>query len=201
MSQSPYYGSTTRIRFGDQMTAWVPKQIIASHPKFATHLASLKKNEGYDFTNVDKRVGHVILHFLFTGEYQALPMVEESVEKTRRGQFFEVINVYLEASEMGLDRLVTLSESEIERQGRDMTSADVFTVIGEDFVQEAVTGEWLKNYLLRRASSGIGEVKPDDIKKIQQRPLEERNVVSLLLEANMELKKELQKYKKLSNPK
>jgi hypothetical protein len=43
-------------------------------------------------------------------------------------------------------------------------------------------------------------VKPDDVKKIQQGPIEETTLVSLLLEANMELKKELKKYKKLSIP-
>ncbi|KAI6775233.1 hypothetical protein HG530_001991 [Fusarium avenaceum] len=201
MSQSPYYGSIVRIRFGGEMTARIPRHTINSHPKFATYLASLEKNDGYDFTDVNRRVGHVILHFLFTGEYQALPMVKETAEKTRRGKLSEIISVYLEASDMGLDGLVTLSESEIERQGRDMTSADVFDIVDKGFHEKAVTGGWLKRYLLGRASNETEKVILNDIKKIQERPLEERNLVSLLLEANMELKKELQKYKKLSNPK
>jgi hypothetical protein len=182
------------------MIAWIPKQIIKNHPRFDTYLASLKKNDGYNFTDVDRRVGHVILHFLFTGEYQALPMVEDPDKNTRLEKFSEIINVYLEANQMGLDGLVTLSESEIERQGKDMTFADVFAIIDKDFYQETIAGEWLKRYLLRRASSETEEVKLDDIKKIQERPLEERNLVSLLLEANMELKRELQKYNKISIP-
>jgi hypothetical protein len=76
----------------------------------------------------------------------------------------------------------------------------VFAIIDKDFYQEAIAGEWLKRYLLRRASSETEEVKLDDIKNIQERPLEERNLVSLLLEANMELKRELQKYNKISIP-
>lgn len=182
------------------MTASIPRHVIASHPKFATFLSGLERKKGYDFTDVNRRVGHVILHFLFTGEYQALPMVEESVEKTRREKFSEIVNVYLEANQMGLDGLVALSESEIERQGRDMTSADMFAIIDKDFYQEAIAGEWLKRYLLRRASNETEKVILNDVKKIQERPLEERNLISLLLEANMELKRELQKFNKISVP-
>lgn len=97
------------------MTALIPRHIITKHPKFATFLASLETNKGYDFTNVNRRVGHVLLHFLFTGEYQALPMVEETTEKTRKEKFSEIINVYLEGSQMGLDGLVTLLRKEIKR--------------------------------------------------------------------------------------
>ncbi|KIL89506.1 hypothetical protein FAVG1_07086 [Fusarium avenaceum] len=201
MSQSPYYRPVIKIRFGGKMTASIPRHVIASHPKFVAFLAGLERKKGYDFTDVNRRVGHVILHFLFTGEYQALPMVEESVEKTRREKFSEIVNVYLEANQMGLDGLVTLSESEIERQGRDMASAEMFAIIDKDFYQEAIAGEWLKRYLLRRASNEAEKVILNDVKKIQEPPLEERNLVSLLLEATMELKRELQKYKKISNPK
>ncbi|KAH7236219.1 hypothetical protein BKA59DRAFT_516735 [Fusarium tricinctum] len=147
------------------MTASIPRHVIASHPKLATFLAGLESKKGYDFTDGNRRVGHVILHFLFTGEYQALPMVEDPDKNTRLEKFSEIINVYLEANQMGLDGLVTLSESEIERQGKDMTFADVFAIIDKDFYQEAIAGEWLKRYLLRRASSETEEVKLDDIKK------------------------------------
>jgi hypothetical protein len=180
------------------MTASIPRHIITNHPKLSTFLAILESNKGYNFTDVNRRVGHVLLHFLFTGEYQVLPMVEGTAEKTRREKFSEIINVYLEASQMGLDGLVTLSESEIERQGKHITSAEAFAIIDKDFYQDAIKWEWLKRYLLRRASNEYEEVKPDDVKKIQQGPIEERNLVSLLLEANMELKRELQKYNKLS---
>ncbi|SPJ79151.1 uncharacterized protein FTOL_07542 [Fusarium torulosum] len=199
MSQSPYYGSVVKIRFGGKMTALIPRHIITKHPKFVTFLASLETNKGYDFTDVNRRVGHVLLHFLFTREYQALPMVEETTEKTRKEKFSEVINVYLEASQMGLDGLVTLSGGEIERQGKNITSAEEFAIIDKDFRQDAINGEWLKRYLLRRASNEYEEVKLDDVKKIQQGPIEERNLVSLLLKANMELRGELQKYTKLSS--
>jgi hypothetical protein len=182
------------------MTASIPRHIITNHPKFATFLTSLERNKGYDFTNVNRRVGHVLLHFLFTGEYQALPVVEGTTEKTRREKFSEIINIYLEASQMGLDGLVTISESEIERQGKSITSAEVFAIIDKDFYQDAIIGEWLKRYLLRRASNDYEELKPDDVKKIQQGPIEKRTLISLLLEASMELKKELKKYKKLSIP-
>ncbi|KAM0236649.1 hypothetical protein ACHAP5_009285 [Fusarium lateritium] len=197
-SHSPYYGSVVKIRFGGKMTASIPKQIITNHPKFATFLTSLESNKGYNFTDVNRRVGHVILHFLFTGEYQSLPMVQDSAEKTRRETFSEIVNVYLEASQMGLDGLVTLSQGEIERQGKHMASAEVFTIIEKDFYQHSIKGQWLKRYLLRRASMEEEEVKLDAVTKMQEHPIEERNLVSLLLEANIELKRELQKYKKMS---
>ncbi|KAM0282513.1 hypothetical protein ACHAO9_010152 [Fusarium lateritium] len=197
-SHSPYYGSVVKIRFGGKMTASIPKHIIIKHPKFATFLASLESNKGYNFTDVNRRVGHVLLHFLFTGEYQALPMVQQSAEKTRREEFSEIINVHLEACQMGLIGLATLSRYEIERQGKYITSAGVFAIIEKDFYQDSIKGEWLERYLLRRASMEEEEVKLDTITKIQEHPIEERNLVSLLLEANMELKRELQKYKKMS---
>ncbi|KAM0355746.1 hypothetical protein ACHAPU_000132 [Fusarium lateritium] len=179
------------------MMAFVPHNIIATHPKFALFLDGLEYNKSHDFTDVSKRVGHIILHYLYSGQYQALPLVKETAEKTHGEEFSETVNVYLEACQMGLDGLSELASAEIERQGQYMTIAEIVTIIDKDFYAHALQVEWLTLYILRRASMNFEDVKQDDIKKIQEQPVATRNLLSILLEANMELKKELQEVKKV----
>ncbi|KAF5674964.1 hypothetical protein FHETE_2715 [Fusarium heterosporum] len=202
-THSPYFGSNVKIKFAGNMLAFVPQNIIATHPKFSLFLEGLEysKLQGHDFSDVSKRVGHIILHYLYSGQYQALPMVQDTPEKTHREEFSEAVNVYLEACQMGLDGLSKLASAEIERQGQYMTIADIITIIDKDFYAHALQVEWLTLYLLRRASMKFEDVQQEDIKKVHEQPLTSRNLLSILLEANMELKKELQDAKKRSKGK
>ncbi|KAF5000812.1 hypothetical protein FGRMN_1419 [Fusarium graminum] len=79
-----------------------------------------------------------------------------------------------------------------------MTIAEIVTIIDKDFYAHALQVEWLNMYLLRRASMAFEDVKQQDIEKVQEQPVATRNLLSILLEANMELKKELQEAKQKS---
>lgn len=189
-SSRPYYGASRRFEFKGGEIAYVPQEVINKYSNFAGLVNEQPDNEPIKF-NVTGRVGHTIVHFLFTETYQTLLSPPNERAKKPSGAFMEALEVYHQAVIKGLGELTDLAFEEIRRQGEDESFASI--VKGVHGVRYMFEGDktWLVEYLDERATMADEEVTLDYIEEVQS--IETGcELVDILLEANMKLKLQLQ---------
>ncbi|KAL2689440.1 hypothetical protein Neosp_003494 [[Neocosmospora] mangrovei] len=189
-NDSPYYGATRRFKFNGGEIACVPQELVNKYPDFAGWINTQPDNEPIKF-DVTGRVGHTIVHFLFTETYEALPSTLKEQVKEPSGAFIEALEVYHQAVIDGLEELAELATEEIEHQGRKESFANI--VKGVSSVEDLFEGDktWLLEYLAKRATMDHEDVTQADISDGQDIDLD-HPLVDILLEANMKLKLQLQ---------
>ncbi|KAH7271736.1 hypothetical protein FSOLCH5_004598 [Fusarium solani] len=190
-NESQYFGPACQFKFRGGAIAWVPREVIDKYPNFAGSVYTQQPIGQPIKFDVTGRVGHTIVHSLFTGTYQTLPPPVDEKAKEPSGAFIEALEVYQQAEIYGLEDLAELATEEIARQGKGESFASI--VKGVCGVDEMWEGDkiWLGDYLASRATMTHEEVTEEDIQKLQfinqAHPL-----VDILLEANMKLKFQLQ---------
>lgn len=169
----------------------MPREVIDKYPEFADLV--------YKQQLVDKpiefyatgRVGHTIVHFLFTGKYQTLRPSPDNETHEPSAAFTEAVQVYHVAVVCGLDDLAELATKEIARQGEGKTFSSIVNAMSR--VTEVFEGDktWLVDYLADRAATAYDEVTEDDISKLQDIDCD-NTLVQILFKANRKLKLWLQ---------
>lgn len=186
-SSRPYYGAICRFEFKRGEIACVPQELINKYPDFAGLVNRQTDDKPFKF-DVTGRVGHTIVHFLFTETYQTLPRpLDEEAEEPSRA-FIEALEVYHQAVIHGLEELAELATNEIDRQGEGESFVNI--VKGVECMFEG-DKSWLVDYLAERAIMDDEEITETDIQELEDLN-DDRNLVDILLKANMRLKFQLQ---------
>ncbi|EEU47530.1 uncharacterized protein NECHADRAFT_78044 [Fusarium vanettenii 77-13-4] len=191
-SDSPYYGTMLKIEFMGGVKARVHREVINKHPDLAARFHELPPNEPLKLLDVPGRVGHTIVHYLFTGTYQALPVPPGDVAETPKGMLVETLQVYFEAVNLGLEDLGSLAGAVITEQCQGMSFASLIKVLDDEF--DTLTGHetWLIKYLADRATMDSEQVTEEDIQKFRTALGDQCGVIDILLEGIMKLKFRLQ---------
>ncbi|KAI8675325.1 hypothetical protein NCS57_00433500 [Fusarium keratoplasticum] len=193
-NESQYFGPTCLFKFRGGAITCVPREVIDKYPNFAGSVYTQQPMGQPIKFDVTGRVGHTIVHLLFTGTYQTLPPPVDEKAKEPSGAFIEALEVYQQAVIYGLEDLAELATEEIARQGEGESFASIVKgVCGVDDMFEGAN-QWLGGYLASRATMTNEKVTEENIQKLEfihgVSPL-----VDILLEANMKLKFQLQEVK------
>ncbi|KAL6361367.1 hypothetical protein LRP88_04835 [Fusarium phalaenopsidis] len=191
-SDSPYYGAMLKIEFMGGAKARVHRQVINKYPDLAARFHELPPNESLKLLDVPGRVGHTIVHFLFTGTYQALPIPPGDAAATSKAMLVETLQVYFEAVDLCLEDLASLAGVEITGQCQGMSFARLIKVLDDEF--DGLTGRetWLINYLADRATMDSEQVTEEDVQKFRAALGDRCGVIDILIEGIMKLKFRLQ---------
>ncbi|RSL58361.1 hypothetical protein CEP53_006180 [Fusarium sp. AF-6] len=188
---SPYYGATCKFQFKGGAIACVPREVINKYPDLAGLADMQPDDKPITFSDVTERVGHMILHFLFTGTYETLPQPSDDKTVDPIAAFTEAVQVYHEAVINGLDELTELATVKIVQQGEVKTFSSI--VKGLSRVSGVFEGDktWLIEYLADRAAMAYETVSEEDISKLQDIDYD-HTLVDILFKANVKLKVKLQ---------
>lgn len=106
-----------------------------------------------DLPDVDVETGHVIVHFLYTSQYQTLPDIEEEPNPSySRAGFKKAISAFIAAKNYKLTALQELARIEVHKCGENIAIAQAAHAIGEDTLSalqdDAV---WLQDFIMQKA--------------------------------------------------
>jgi hypothetical protein len=108
---------------------------------------------GWEQTTIEgtsESSGHALVHYLYTGNYQALRSKEDSPAQRRIADMETSIQVYATARAYQLTRLEELAKSEIERLGRDMADESILSAVKDAYPSLRADDTWMAAYLLAR---------------------------------------------------
>ncbi|CAN9182578.1 unnamed protein product [Alternaria alternata] len=156
---SPYTSPSVTLHFGPTLQEYYLPDILLQR------LERIPSRDPWTgkihLADVDASIGHVLIHFLHTGQYQTLS--EEDLESTEKTQQDTVLNGFqtalltLEAAKKyGVPGLQDVAQVELERRGEDMCLRDSVRVIREDFMV-GPSGEhaWLRDYVSMKVRSAF----------------------------------------------
>lgn len=106
-----------------------------------------------DLPDVDVETGHVIVHFLYTSQYQTLPDIEEGPSPSySRADFKKAISAFIAAKNYKLTALQELARNEVHKCGENIAIAQAAHGIGKNTLsalqEDAV---WLQDFIMRKA--------------------------------------------------
>ncbi|KAG9196793.1 hypothetical protein G6514_004324 [Epicoccum nigrum] len=148
------------LRIGSDLKPyWVPEILLQSLKDLPR---SESPEESIHLEDVDVETGHVIVHFLFTGNYQLLPVDRGNMDgtspDTSKEEFEKAIAIFVTAKSYQLTGLQTLAREEAERIGKEISVELAAHAVGEDTL--AVLNEdaaWLYSLVLRKAEQSFQE--------------------------------------------
>ncbi|RKF56675.1 hypothetical protein OnM2_079028 [Erysiphe neolycopersici] len=144
---SPYAGPCVNIRFREEKNFFhIPRAFLQDQPW-------VNERNNYKF-KCGEEVGHVLIHFLFTGEYQIL---ETDETKTNEDIIMDklriAVQVLLEGRVWKLPLLPYLVQSEIKSLSRSIHIFDAVRLVDERLEECTLQflswrKEWLKQFLM-----------------------------------------------------
>lgn len=110
-----------------------------------------------DLQEVDVDTGHVIVHFLHTGQYQTLPNDdEETIPHNSKADFKKAIVAFLAAKKQRLTALKELAKDEIFQCAEGLSIVQVSHGVGKDVLTElAEDAAWLEDLILLKVERGF----------------------------------------------
>ncbi|KAF4968310.1 hypothetical protein FSARC_4255 [Fusarium sarcochroum] len=179
-----------------QLRRWqkfqVPRGVINKYPAFAKHF---RKNE-IDLPNLEEREGHTIIHFLLTGTYDCLAILEDDEAKKKRQALLSSLSVYFFATGRQLDPLAALMMSEITEMGDRFSFPDLIRLLDEDDLWIDSSDHLLADYLKKRAAMEAETVTEQDATNLSADIGSQCTLTNILLETIVSMKLQLQKRSK-----
>ncbi|KAJ4312671.1 hypothetical protein N0V84_009815 [Fusarium piperis] len=183
-SKSPYVGTMYKLEFAGKLVIKVPRGVIDKHVAFAAHFA----DRHIDLTEMNESQAHILIHYLYTGNYQSLEPEADSPEEKRAKAFAVSLWVYSAAVEYHLEHLAVLASVELTKLGEGLTFPELFRIMDRE---EYCLGEdeaWLAGYLVKRGERYSEHVTHDYAKSLRAEIGEKRTLVNILIENIVDLK-------------
>ncbi|KPM45609.1 hypothetical protein AK830_g932 [Neonectria ditissima] len=150
---SPYSGRLHQVSFQDGEPLQVPKSLLLEYPKFYKACTKVRvPDNGPRFPHLPQHVGHVLVHFIFTGRYQCLKPKGMSAVDKRVSEFATALRVCSVAEEYSMPALGMLAKAEVCTLGKDLSLASVIDII-ESEQGVSVQNVWVAAYLKLRVKS------------------------------------------------
>ncbi|KAH7082504.1 hypothetical protein BKA63DRAFT_598668 [Paraphoma chrysanthemicola] len=142
---SPYAGKPVAIDCGPGLaTYWVPEYLLRS-PRWPTTDA-----EGtLCLPGVSAATGHTLVHYLYTGRYQALGAKGKEAASPAHMGFEHALLTFVLASAYELSDLGRLAKEQITKFGSCMALEEVMNTVRNEFPKMALS--WFHDYLQARA--------------------------------------------------
>ncbi|CAN9173742.1 unnamed protein product [Alternaria alternata] len=156
---SPYTSPTVALHFGPTLQEYHLPDILLQQLE---NIPSRDPRTGkIHLADVDASIGHVLIHFLYTGVYQtlnneAVGNIENTQQDIVLSEFQTALLTLEAAKKYGVPGLQNLAQIELERRGEDVCLLDAVRVIREDFLV-GPSGEhaWLRDYVSMKVRSAF----------------------------------------------
>jgi len=146
----PYTGPMITFMFGNTRKAYyIPKDFLQN----SDWINQCHYNHNVVVPQISEDVGHVIIHYMYTGEYQVLKKYYAGILMSDNKEEFRMALTVLFASETyHLSGLNELAKSEVTRLREDFPISIMLQAIDDifrasSFALAIVSKKWVKNYL------------------------------------------------------
>ncbi|KAI6091922.1 hypothetical protein F4821DRAFT_174499 [Hypoxylon rubiginosum] len=153
--------------------------LLHKHPALTFHL----ERADDILTEYSARCGHVIVHYIFTGEYQHLKPKGSSPNKKTEDEFQTSIEVYRFADFFQMAALKELAQAEMKRLGQGLSVLQLLEVAAKKQFRFESDDKWLRNYIKSLIKPLLGSPPRDD----RPNPSEDLRIAGILLKAMLEL--------------
>ncbi|KAI0972910.1 hypothetical protein F4678DRAFT_32688 [Xylaria arbuscula] len=141
---SPYTSPLLAVYFANGPPFSVHKQLLDKSPKLSSACVN---NMTLHLADIPSGVGHILVHYLFTGVYEYLKPSRTRCHRTDAVEFATAVHVYDVAREYELPELAGLTRGEIERLGACLPVLRVFDVLEDTLSTNTINDIWIQSYL------------------------------------------------------
>lgn len=154
--KSPYTGQRADIVCGDKEASYIlPLNLVAHYPKISSLFEYW--SDKIPLKDVNAAVGHIIVHFLYTGTYQCLQPEESSTRDKKRVEFKTSIRAYIAARAYGIPVLAKLASLEAEILGDDLDFSTIVDLLEETYARPPIDDAWISEYIRNRISGILSQ--------------------------------------------
>ncbi len=144
-SLSPYASPLiTTLYFGDGPQLIVPALLINKIPMLSHRI---RRDMTLHLEDIPGDVGHVLVHYFYTGMYQSLKPKGLIPHEKTVAEFTTSVRVYTLAQDYKLSNLRELAKGEMERLGHEMHVTQIHDVMRTVRPVVRVDDKWLHDYL------------------------------------------------------
>lgn len=129
--------------------SWPETYYVPWHLLRSTTWEEVPAGEHISLPFLSKAVGHTIVHYLYTGEYQTLSEIE-SITQTPQSQFEHAFLVYMASLDHDLSGLEELAMLKMEKYSLSMDLKTVVDVTRNNLDKEMKPSPWLQAFLKER---------------------------------------------------
>jgi hypothetical protein len=105
--------------------------------------------------DIDKSIGHVLVHYLYTGTYQTLDDLNCSPAEQTHSEFKRTVLAYATAKKHELHGLEELAKDRIEHFGAEMDIHDIVETIKDEYSKLPGDSTWFLDYLKEKARAAF----------------------------------------------
>ncbi|PTB63597.1 hypothetical protein BBK36DRAFT_1126082 [Trichoderma citrinoviride] len=147
LEYSPYAIPNVTLQLKDGSRLYVPAHLLAKSETFSS-----PGQDGVYQLDISHDVAHVLVHYLFTENYQCLKPKGSSLNEKLAAEFITSIHVYIAAREYKLPLLEELAKTDIIKLGNDFRTPLVFDLVQKAYPSPSVDDTWFRQYLKNRLS-------------------------------------------------
>ncbi|KAK7402623.1 hypothetical protein QQX98_011635 [Neonectria punicea] len=156
---SPYAGRLIRVSFQDGEPLQIPEQLLEKYPIL---LSECLEDRLYapepPFLPLSANVGHVFVHFVYTGKYQCLKPKGTSVGERSASELAIALKVCSRAEEYKMPSLGRLAQAEVCTLGNDLSLSSLIDIIENESCM-SIHNTWVAAYLKVRVKSFCRDVR------------------------------------------
>ncbi|KAJ4231014.1 hypothetical protein NW759_002994 [Fusarium solani] len=190
--ESLYVENTYIIEIADELGVRVPRSVINKYPTFASQFVG----HYLDLSELDKNGARVLVHYLYTGEYQTLEPEAASPDEKRLKTFALNLMVHFAGVACGLEHLAVLASIELTKLGKDLAFIEILDIMEREEYEIGEDEVWFARYMADRAQR-LEPVTEAQVQSFRARIGEKRTLVNILIESVLNLKLEVQRQKTL----
>ncbi|KAI1826099.1 hypothetical protein F4861DRAFT_537457 [Xylaria intraflava] len=142
--QSPFAGSSVRVRLGDGSFLSVPGSLLVKCPEIR---AAYLSPTSIQLDDVNPAVGHVIFYYLLTDMYQCLRPKGDSHRERLVDELKTGVNAYIAARKYNLPGLQNLAKEEIQTQANQLPFPLVLNLFQELGLEPNAGDMWVDGYV------------------------------------------------------
>lgn len=146
----PYASPVVYVYFdSDTNPLAIPKSLFCQSLTLTNMYDRRVARNGHEAIDCDVslEVGHVLIHYLHTGNYHCLKSTKASPQQQADDEFQTAIRVYREAQNFELKPFVELAREEIDRLGKKLSLPRVIGAVEVAWLGDVSDDTWLLNYL------------------------------------------------------
>ncbi|KAK7419188.1 hypothetical protein QQZ08_010955 [Neonectria magnoliae] len=165
---SPYASPLLRVSFQDGKPLQIPEQLLKKYPDLLADIEDRHYQYEPTFLPLSSNVGHVLVHFVYTGKYQCLRPKGAPVGQRSASELAIALKVCSLAEEYYMPSLGRLAQAEVCTLGNDLSLSSLISIIEKgDCI--SIHNTWVAGYMKLRVKSFCRDVRSKAVKE----PLEE----------------------------
>jgi hypothetical protein len=150
----PYKSTTIVLCFGPEAEHYYVPYDLLQCPAWLESAQGWGSNSIL-LPDVDKSIGHALVHYLYTGTYQTLDDLNCSPAEQTHSEFKTAVLAYATAKKHELHGLEELAKDRIEHFGAEIDIHDVVETIKDDYSKLLGDSTWFLDYLKQKARAAF----------------------------------------------